>query len=112
MMDAVFYTATNMIIPSSAVDCGLITFDEDCRLVLSKHLKDHLPQRALREGFVAYEGAGLQIRAADTGTAVGILMNCRKVEGIVFRAACSHIRLVLFHSVLFTPSQADRSSTF
>jgi putative restriction endonuclease len=38
-----------------AFDGGLITFDEDCRLVLSRRLKSFLPQAALEQHFVAYE---------------------------------------------------------
>jgi len=47
----------------TAFDRGLITFDKDHRLVLSKRLKEHLPQRALQENFVAYEGDLLQVPA-------------------------------------------------
>jgi putative restriction endonuclease len=39
-----------------AFDRGLITFDEGYRLVLSKHLKRHLPQAALERNFVDYLG--------------------------------------------------------
>lgn len=40
----------------AAFDCGLITFDEDRRLVLSKKLKAFMPQDALKQSFAAYEG--------------------------------------------------------
>ena len=39
-----------------AFDRGLITFDEQYRLVLSKRLKGHLPQMALENNFTIYEG--------------------------------------------------------
>jgi putative restriction endonuclease len=42
-----------------AFDQGLITFDEDYRLVLSKELKAHLPQTALEFNFVAFAGKPL-----------------------------------------------------
>lgn len=51
----------------AAFDRGLITFDEDSRLVLSKSLKDHLPQQALRDNFVAYEGGHLQLPPQAVG---------------------------------------------
>lgn len=40
----------------AAFDCGLITVDEKLRLVLSKRLKSFLPQPALEQNFVSYEG--------------------------------------------------------
>jgi putative restriction endonuclease len=40
----------------AAFDCGLITFDEDRRLVLGKGLKSYLPHDALKQSFVAFEG--------------------------------------------------------
>lgn len=45
----------------AAFDNGLITFDAECRLRLSSRLKSAAPQRAVAEGFVAYEGQALQL---------------------------------------------------
>lgn len=45
----------------AAFDIGLITFDDDLRLRLSKRLRDALPQRAVLENFSAYEGEALQL---------------------------------------------------
>ena len=40
----------------AAFDSGLITLDENLRVVLSPRLKKHFPQPALEQNFVAYEG--------------------------------------------------------
>jgi len=40
----------------AAFDRGLVTFDEDFRLVLSPYLRDFLPNEALSRNFLAYEG--------------------------------------------------------
>ena len=40
----------------AAFDAGLITLDEQFKLVLSKRLKEYLPQAALEQSFVQYEG--------------------------------------------------------
>ena len=45
----------------AAFDMGLITFDSDLRLRMSKRLKSALPQRAVAENFSAYEGEALQL---------------------------------------------------
>ena len=45
----------------AAFDQGLITFDESRRLVLSKRLKDHLPNEAIRVSFQCHEGAALRL---------------------------------------------------
>lgn len=45
----------------AAFDRGLITFDDELRLVLSKELKAELPKRAAAENFGAYEGEALQL---------------------------------------------------
>jgi hypothetical protein len=47
----------------AAFDAGLITVDEDHRVVLSKRLKGYFPQKALEENFVPY--AGERIRMPD-----------------------------------------------
>lgn len=47
----------------AAFDRGLITFDEDYRLVMSKELRAHLPQESLQQNFSAYEGVALIIPA-------------------------------------------------
>jgi len=40
----------------AAFDKGLVTFDEDYRLVLSSYLREFLPNEALARNFLAYEG--------------------------------------------------------
>lgn len=47
----------------AAFDRGLISFDDDFRLLLSKKLKTELPKRAVMESFGAYEGEALRIPA-------------------------------------------------
>jgi putative restriction endonuclease len=44
----------------AAFDRGLITFDDDLRLVLSPRLKRELPQRTVAENFGAYSGESLK----------------------------------------------------
>lgn len=44
-----------------AFDRGLISFDENYRLVLSKRLRDYLPQPALDANFLFYEGKALSM---------------------------------------------------
>jgi putative restriction endonuclease len=43
----------------AAFDCGLITFNQNNQLVLSKRLKRHFPQPALEQNFAKYEGQSL-----------------------------------------------------
>lgn len=45
----------------AAFDVGLITFDSEMRLQLSRRLKAHLPQKTVEECFVAYERQPLQL---------------------------------------------------
>jgi putative restriction endonuclease len=45
----------------AAFDQGLITFDDNLRLVLSPRLKAQLPQRAVAENFGAYAGQSLHL---------------------------------------------------
>lgn len=45
----------------AAFDIGLITFDDNLLLRLSRRLKAALPQRAVAESFAAYEGEALQL---------------------------------------------------
>jgi putative restriction endonuclease len=45
----------------AAFDRGLITFDEDYRLVLGPYLMDFLPNEALERNFLAYEGKQIQM---------------------------------------------------
>jgi len=40
----------------AAFDCGLIAFDDDNRLLVSQELRRHLPQLAIQQNFLAYEG--------------------------------------------------------
>jgi predicted restriction endonuclease len=45
-----------------AFDQGLIAFDDDYRLILSKRLKDYLTHQAILDNFVCYEGKQLKWR--------------------------------------------------
>jgi hypothetical protein len=45
----------------AAFDRGLITFDEDFRLVVGPRLKAYLPDEALERSFLVYEGKPLQM---------------------------------------------------
>lgn len=45
----------------AAFDIGLISFDDDLRMMLSPALRKHLPQRGIAENFEAYEGERLII---------------------------------------------------
>ena len=45
----------------AAFDRGLITFDEDFRLVIGPYLKEFLPDEALERNFLVYEGKPLQM---------------------------------------------------
>lgn len=45
----------------AAFDRGLITFDENYRLVLGPYLKEHLTNEALERNFFAYEGKPIQM---------------------------------------------------
>jgi putative restriction endonuclease len=45
----------------AAFDEGLITLDEELRLVLSHGLRDYLPQPVLELNFVAYEGKAIRL---------------------------------------------------
>ncbi|MBI2511473.1 MAG: HNH endonuclease [Opitutae bacterium] len=45
----------------AAFDAGLITFDHELRLQLSRRLKSFLPHRAVAESFSAYEGQSLHL---------------------------------------------------
>ncbi|MBE0598274.1 MAG: HNH endonuclease [Desulfuromonadales bacterium] len=44
-----------------AFDRGLITFDEDLRLVLSPRLREFLPNEALARNFLSYEGKQIEM---------------------------------------------------
>lgn len=43
-----------------AFDKGFISFDEDYRLVISKRLRDYLPNESLGVNFIAYEGSRMR----------------------------------------------------
>jgi putative restriction endonuclease len=43
----------------TAFDQGLITFDHNQKLVLSKYLQDFLPEKTLEENFVQYQGQAM-----------------------------------------------------
>jgi len=45
----------------AAFDRGLITFDEDFRLVLGPYLREHLSNEALERNFFAYDGKQIQM---------------------------------------------------
>lgn len=44
-----------------AFDQGLITFDDDYRLILSKRLKEHFSNQNIRDNFAGYEGKSLKM---------------------------------------------------
>jgi predicted restriction endonuclease len=44
-----------------AFDQGLIAFDDDYRLILSKRLKDHFTNQNIRDNFAGYEGKPLKM---------------------------------------------------
>lgn len=44
----------------AAFDKGLLTLDEQFRVVLSKRLKSYLPQKSLEQNFVRFEGKGIR----------------------------------------------------
>jgi len=44
-----------------AFDQGLIAFDDDYRLILSKRLRDHLTSQTVRDNFACYEGKPLKL---------------------------------------------------
>ena len=45
----------------AAFDQGLVTLDEQNRLVLSRRLRDHLPNESLNHNFAAFEGHPIQL---------------------------------------------------
>lgn len=45
----------------AAFDKGLVTFDEDNRLVIGPYLRDFLPNEALARSFIAYEGKQIEM---------------------------------------------------
>ncbi len=45
----------------AAFDAGLITLDKELRVVLSKRLKSYLPQLALEQSFVPFEGKPIRL---------------------------------------------------
>lgn len=45
----------------AAFDKGLITFDEDCRLMLSEYLKDFLPEESIKKSFATYDGKKMRL---------------------------------------------------
>ncbi len=48
-------------IHDAAFDSGLITLDENFRVVLSKRLKSHFPQPALEQNFVPFDGQPIRL---------------------------------------------------
>jgi hypothetical protein len=50
-------------IHDAAFDAGLITLDADLRVVLSKQLRAYLPQPALEQNFVPYQGKRIELPA-------------------------------------------------
>ncbi len=48
-------------IHDGAFDQGLIAFDDDYRLILSRRLKDHLTHQAIHDNFACYEGKSLKM---------------------------------------------------
>ncbi|MCB0815076.1 MAG: hypothetical protein KDB87_18170, partial [Flavobacteriales bacterium] len=50
-----------------AFDRGLITFDDELRLVCSPMVKDHYADRVVAENFEAYEGTSLRVPEEASG---------------------------------------------
>jgi predicted restriction endonuclease len=48
-------------IHDAAFDAGLITLDEEFRIVLGKRIRSYFPQPALEQNFVPYEGKQIQL---------------------------------------------------
>jgi putative restriction endonuclease len=44
-----------------AFDCGLITLDQDCRVVLGKRLKDHFSTPTLQQNFAPFDGERIRM---------------------------------------------------
>jgi len=63
----------------AAFDRGLISFDDDCRLMLSRKVKKHLPQAAIEQNFVAYEGVRIQVPEDALGPNMEFLSFHREV---------------------------------
>jgi len=63
----------------AAFDCGLVTFDDDLRLVLSKRLKAELPSRSVKENFAAYEGEVLVMPKDSLPPEMGFMAKHREV---------------------------------
>jgi putative restriction endonuclease len=45
----------------AAFDSGLITLDQDCRVVLGKRLKDHFSTPTLQQNFAPFEGERIRL---------------------------------------------------
>lgn len=65
----------------AAFDRGLISFDDNLRLMLSPGLKRELPQRAVAESFAAYEGEPLDLPKDATPPEMAFLAEHRKTHG-------------------------------
>lgn len=51
----------------NAFDRGLITFDQDLRLVCAPSLRDHFAESTVTQSFQAYEGKPLAVPAETAG---------------------------------------------
>jgi putative restriction endonuclease len=67
----------------AAFDRGLISFDSEKRLILSKRIKAHLPQVTLEQNFVAYEGKAIRTPESSLGPSAEFL---RFHRDVVFQA--------------------------
>jgi putative restriction endonuclease len=63
----------------AAFDEGLITFDEDLRVVLSRELREHLPQESVRENFARFEGVAIS-RAVQNAEPAGEFLAWHREE--------------------------------
>jgi len=50
-----------MLKKKSALDRHLITLDEDCRLVVSRNIRDFATQATIPENFLQYEGKPIEL---------------------------------------------------
>jgi len=62
----------------AAFDRGLIAFDDDCRLLLSRELRGHLPQTSLDHNFRSFEGRRITIPEASLGPSPEFLQHHRE----------------------------------
>jgi putative restriction endonuclease len=65
----------------AAFDSGLITLDDDFRVVLSKRLRSYFPQPVLEQNFVPFEGKHIQMPEQVAEPDKGFLRHHRELHG-------------------------------